>query len=130
MLYLDDVTVPSRNGVHHFKVLDRILGLFYKAVVTLKINTFRKFILTDDKLGDTIWPVKLSAAAEPTEAINKNSFPGSKTKLRSFLGSCNVYRRFIRNFSGIQISINAMLKRMQKCSGETHRKSSLTASGS
>ena len=46
-----------------------------------------------------------------TKALADCTFPRDVTQMRSFLGAANVYRRFIKNFSGIAKPLNSMLKK-------------------
>ena len=54
-------------------------------------------------LGHVITPGRLSVAndVKATCAVREATFPESITQLRSFLGACNVYRRFVKDYSKI-----------------------------
>ena len=57
------------------------------------------------------YPGQLGVATENTNAFEHATFPRNATQVRSFLGASNVYRRFVKNFSGIAKPLNAMLKK-------------------
>lgn len=62
-----------------------------------------------DYLGNTILPGKLGPEVEPTKEIQETQLHNEKTKMRSFHGACNVYRRFVWAFAQIENPTNAML---------------------
>lgn len=62
---------------------------------------------------------KLVAAIDKSSAIHKSPFPDDKTKLRSFLPACNLYRRFVHGFAKRARPINGMLKKGAQTDLET-----------
>ena len=54
---------------------------------------------------------KTGVATENTKAFEYAVFPRNATQVRSFLCAANVYRRFVKNFSGIAKPLNEMLKK-------------------
>lgn len=87
------------------------MGLLRSSGVTLKMSKCKFFRAKVDYLGHTVLPTKLAAALEPTRVIGETPFPDDRTKIRSFLGACVVYRRFIRNFAKLVKPLNHMLKK-------------------
>ena len=63
-------------------------------------------------LGHVITPGRLSVAndANATCAVREATFSESITQLRSSLGTCNVYRRFVKDYSKIA-SLPDMLRK-------------------
>ena len=111
LIYLDDVIIYSKNVEEHIQHVDEILHCLSKAGVTLKIKKCKFFTTTVDYLGHVIKPGKLEIDRTNTESLRKAAPPTSKTELRSFLGLCNVYPRFIPNFTDIASPLNALLKK-------------------
>ncbi len=46
-----------------------------------------------------------------TEALEGFQFPKTQTQVRSFLGLCNVYRRFVKGFAKVAAPLNDLLKK-------------------
>ena len=47
-------------------------------------------------LGHVLSPGKLSVTETATDVFKKFTFPKTPLQLRSFLGACNFYRRFVK----------------------------------
>jgi hypothetical protein len=91
--------------------LDEVLALLYGAGLSLKLSKCNFFRDTVSYLGHVIHPGKLEVAVKNTEALKGAKPPTNQTQLRSFLGLCNVYRRFVPGFSKISGPLNALLRK-------------------
>ena len=111
LIYLDDVIVFSKDTKEHIAYVDQVLTLLRQAGVSLKLKKCEFFQPKVDYLCHVINPGKLAVATENTKAFEQAKFPRNTTQVRSFLGAANVYRRFIKNFSGIAKPLNAMLEK-------------------
>jgi RNase H-like domain found in reverse transcriptase len=103
--------------------LHDVLTLLGKAGLSLKLDKCHFLQETVDYLGHVIRPGKLEIATKNTDALRTAQPPRTQTELRSFLGLCNVYRRFVPGFSKIAGPLNQMLRkgespRLQKLSVE------------
>ena len=101
LVYIDDVIIFSRTIEDHFVHLDHVLTLLRNAGITLKLSKCTFFHSEVDYLGHVIRPGKLCVAAKARDAFRSFEYPKNITQLRSFLGACNVYRRFIKDFAKI-----------------------------
>ena len=101
LVYLDDVIVFSRTIDEHIANLDTVLSLLRNAGVSLKLSKCAFFQTKVDYLGHVITPGKLRVATKASEAFRSFEYPKTLTQLRSFLGACNVFRRFVQNFAKI-----------------------------
>jgi hypothetical protein len=111
LVYLDDVIVYSRSVEDHLTQLDHVLTLLSNAGVTLKLSKFRFFQDSVDYLGRVICPGKLAVAQKNIDTLAQAHYPSTRTELRSFLGMCNVYRRFLPVFARISSPLTDMLKK-------------------
>jgi RNase H-like domain found in reverse transcriptase/Reverse transcriptase (RNA-dependent DNA polymerase)/Integrase zinc binding domain/Chromo (CHRromatin Organisation MOdifier) domain/Integrase core domain len=111
LVYLDDVIVFSSNRDDHLAHVNEALTLLGNAGLSLKLKKCHFFADTVDYLGHVIRPGRLGVAEKNTEALKTARLPKTQTELRSFLGLCNVYRRFVPHFSSIASPLNALLSK-------------------
>jgi transposase InsO family protein len=78
---------------------------------SLKLKKCHFFQSSVDYLGHVIYPGKLAVAQKNIESIGKAIYPTTRTQLRSFLGMCNVYRRFVDRFAKIAGPLSDLLKK-------------------
>jgi len=108
LVYLDDVIVFSATAEGHLQALDEALTRLGRAGVTLKAKKCRFFRTSVEYLGHVISPGEMRVHNNNLDALAKATHPRTKTQLRSFLGMCNVYRRFIRGYSAIAAPLTRM----------------------
>ena len=113
LVYLDDVIIYSHDVREPFNHVHDVLYLLKDAGISLKLTKCRAFEFSVDYLGHVIRPCKLEIASNNQKAIELAKPPGNQTELRSFLGMCNVYRRFVPNFASIASLLNAKTSKKQ-----------------
>jgi hypothetical protein len=91
--------------------LDAVLHRLYCAGLTLNLKKCYFLKDTVDYLGHVIRPGQLSVAEKNTAALKDMTHPTTQTDLRSFLGLCNVYRRFVKGFVKIAAPLNILLRK-------------------
>jgi len=99
LIYLDDVIVYSKMEEEHIGHVDHVLRLLREAGGTLRLPKCRFFRTTVEYLGHEIKTGRLGVMNAHTRALREEHFPTTRTHLRSFVGMCNVFRRFVPNFS-------------------------------
>ena len=99
LIYLDDVIVNCKTEQEHVGHVDRVLRLLRDAGVTFRPPKCRFFHQTVKNLGHEIKPGRLGERDAHTRALREARFPTTRTQGRSFVGSCNVFRRFVLNFA-------------------------------
>jgi hypothetical protein len=62
-------------------------------------------------LGHVIRQGKLTVAEKNMHALKTAKPPTTQSELRSFLGLCNVYRRFFAGFAKIAAPLNILLRK-------------------
>lgn len=88
----------SKSFEDHIKHLDEVLQLLQACSISLKLRKCSFFREAVDYRGHILLHGRLAASKDSTSEIPGVVFPREKTQLRSFLGSCNVFRRFIEVF--------------------------------
>jgi len=97
LISLDDVIVYSKTEEEHVGHVDRVLRLLRDAGVTLRLPKCRIFRKTVEYLGHEIKPGRLEVMDAHTRALREAPFPTTRTQVWSFVGMCNVFRRFVPN---------------------------------
>ena len=113
LVYLEDVIVFSSKEEDHVKHVREVLQALHEAGVTLKLRKCEFFKRSVRYLGHIISPGKLEIDLARTKALLEATHPTNQSELRSFLGCCNVYRRFIRDYTKIAAPLYAKLKKGQ-----------------
>jgi Reverse transcriptase (RNA-dependent DNA polymerase) len=108
-VYLDDVIVFSSCRKAHLAHVAEVLNVLGNAGLLLKFQKCRFFAEAVKYLGHVICPGRLGIAEKNTEALKVAPLPRTQVELRSFLGLCKVYRRFVPLFSAIAAPLNALL---------------------
>jgi Reverse transcriptase (RNA-dependent DNA polymerase) len=113
LVYLDDIIVHSRSREDHLAHLDAVLHRLYRAGLSLNLKKCHFFRSEVSYLGHVIGPWTLSVSEKNTQALRTAKPPTTQTELRSFLGLCNVYRRFVSGFAKIAALLNALLRKRE-----------------
>ena len=98
-VYLDDILIFTKSSEHHYEVLEEVLKKIKDA--GLRINPEKCHILRQEVkfLGHIINGDGVQTDPSKTEAIRTFQKPKCIKNLRSFLGICNYYRRFIKGYA-------------------------------
>jgi len=99
LIYLEDVIVYSKSEEEHIGDDDHVLRLLREAGVTLRLPKCRFFRTTVEYLGREIQLGRLGVMDAHTRALREAHFPTTRTQVRSFVGMCNVFRRFVPSFA-------------------------------
>jgi RNase H-like domain found in reverse transcriptase/Reverse transcriptase (RNA-dependent DNA polymerase)/Retroviral aspartyl protease len=113
LIYLDDVIIYSKTVKEHMTHLDEVLGLLKNAGASLKLRKCHFFQTKVNYLGHVIYPGKLAVSKKNIDTIEKAVYPTKRSELRSCLGMCNVYRRFVQGFARIAAPLTDLLKKGQ-----------------
>ena len=111
IVYLDDVTVFSRNRSDHILHLRKVLERCRKFGISLNPKK-TIFVVTDEiLLGFVVSKEGIMIDLERIETIAKIPFPATKKSMQSFMGKINFVRRFVPSFSEIMRPLQNMIKK-------------------
>jgi len=100
LVYFDDIIVYSADAESHLSHLKKVFTLLGENGVTLKAKKCHLFSNEVEYLGHVIRPGRIS--------VNE-IYPKTRTQPRSFLGMCNVYRRFTADFAKVAKPLNKLV---------------------
>lgn len=113
-IFQDDILVSGRNVAEHNRRLETVLKCLENAGLTVNKTKCEFFRDSVEYLGFVINKNGLQPSQKKMEAIVNMKPPNSVTKLKSFLGAVNYYRRFFPSASQTLGSLFELLKKDSK----------------
>jgi len=87
-----------------------VLTRLREAGVTLNLEKCTWFSDEVEYLGHIVRPGQLHVHNKNVDALKHASFPTTKAQLKIFLGMCNVYRHFVKDFAKLAKPLNAVTR--------------------
>jgi len=100
------LSCPRRGK--HIKDVDTVPHRLHDAGTTLKLEKCTWFSDKVEYLGHIVHPGRLHVHNKNVDALKYAKLPTTRTQLKSFLGVCNVYRRFHKDFAQRAKPLNAL----------------------
>ncbi|GFU04368.1 retrovirus-related Pol polyprotein from transposon 17.6 [Trichonephila clavipes] len=115
LIYLDDVIIGGRTFEEHLQNIRKVLSKLSDA--NLKLNPSRNaefFQKEVNYLGHIISAEGVRTDPEKVSAVKNWKRPENLRELRSFLGLCTYYRKFVKGFSNIARPLHKLTESKQK----------------
>lgn len=114
IIYIDDLAICSKTLEEHVCRLNLLFKKLFEGNLTLKLEK-SKFITGELKyLGYVINSEGIKVNQEKTKAILEFPEPKNLKQLQSFLGICNFYRKFHKNYSDLTAKLKHILSKKNK----------------
>ncbi|UYV66796.1 hypothetical protein LAZ67_4002874, partial [Cordylochernes scorpioides] len=110
LCYLDDIVVYAPTFEEHLRRLQLVLSCIQKAGLSLNHKKCHFGSRRIKILGHLVDANGIHPDPDKVEAVSKFPRPRNISELRSFLGLCSYYRRFIENFDDKARSLHDLLK--------------------
>ena len=101
LVYLDDILVPGHSFHQQLANLRLVLKRLREAKLKLSTKKCALFQREVKYLGHIVSEEGISPDPGKVEAVKSRPRPNTSTEIKSFLGLCSYYRRFVPSFADI-----------------------------
>ena len=101
LIYLDDIIVYGSTFKQELERLKEVFSRLRKANLKLKVKKCELFRKSVNFLGHVVTSEGITADPSKIEAVKSWPEPKNLSEVRSFLGLCSYYRKFIKGFADI-----------------------------
>jgi hypothetical protein len=112
LVYLDDIIVFSKTFKEHLENLNQVLDCLKRANLKLspkKCDLFKDCVVF---LGHVVSADGTTTDPAKIESVTNWPIPKNVRQVRSFIGLCSYYRRYVRNLADIARPFINLQKRM------------------
>ena len=114
LIYLDDIIILGKDFDDMLNNLDTVFQRLSAAGLKLKAKKCSLFAKKVEFLGHIVSEIGIETDPKKTECIRNWSSPTCTKEVRSFIGLCSYYRKFIENFSAIAKPIHRLCEKNRK----------------
>lgn len=114
LVYLDDIIIVGRDFNEHLRNLKKVLEKLREANLKLNPSKCHLFRREVNYLGHIISADGVKTDPQKVSAVKEWSRPQNVHELRSFLGLCTYYRKFVKGFSLIARPLHKLTENQQK----------------
>ncbi|GFY23031.1 retrovirus-related Pol polyprotein from transposon 17.6 [Trichonephila clavipes] len=111
LVYIDDVILFTKTIDEQFELLGKVFERFER--IHLKFNPSKCQFLTKSCkfLGFVVTPEGILIDKDKSISINEFPVPTDQKQIKCFLGCCNFYRRYIKNFAKRALPLTNLLRK-------------------
>ncbi|RYE21911.1 MAG: hypothetical protein EOP45_08990, partial [Sphingobacteriaceae bacterium] len=110
-VYLDDVIIYAKTKEEHDKILWEVMDLLEEHNLQLNITKCTFYAKTFEYLGHIISKDGTRVNPKKVEVINNFPRPITVRHIQSFLGMCNYFRKYVKDFSKVSKPLTLLLKK-------------------
>ncbi|CAB5185100.1 unnamed protein product [Rhizophagus irregularis] len=111
VVYLDDIMIYSKNFEEHIEHVNKVLNKLRENNLIVKLKKCKFGERNIEFLGHIVGRDGLKPNEKKVEKIKEIKIPETVKEVRSFLGLCSYYRRFIKNFARIAKPLYHLVKK-------------------
>ena len=114
LTYLDDIIVMSKSFDEHLENLSKVISCLQKADLKLhpkKCDLFKEKV---SFLGHVVSSEGVATDPEKLESVKNWPVPKNLKQVRSFIGFCSYYRRYVKGFSTVARPLHKLTEAGQK----------------
>lgn len=109
LLYLDDVIIFSSSVAQHLQRLEMVLSRLQQKGLKAKLSKCHFFRREVQYLGHRVSKEGVATDPEKISAVSNWKRPCDVTEVRSFLGFCSYYRRFVKGFAQLAAPLHQLV---------------------
>jgi len=109
LAYLDDVIIGGATFEELLKNIDVVLNEFMKAKMKFGVAKCKLFQKRVEFLGHVLTEDGIAVNPEKIKTVKEWVVPKNRKDVRSFLGFCNYYRRFVPSFSELAVGLTCLV---------------------
>jgi len=114
VVYLDDILIFSKTLGEHITHVSKVLQVLQDNYLIAKLEKCVFHVPEIEFLGHIISGTQIKTDPTKIAAVKDWPVPNSLKELQSFLGFCNYYRRFIKNFSIVASILFKLIRKDSK----------------
>jgi len=114
LIYLDDILLYSSTFEQHLERLNFVLTRLQQHGLKINPKKCHFFKTKVQYLGHRISGKGIETDPDKIAAIKSWTVPKTEKNLRSFLGLCSYYRKFVKDFSKIAAPLHSILTKQEK----------------